>query len=101
MFYVFHGGSGSEKAKIEEALTHGVIKMNIDTDTQWAYWDGVRGFEAANRDYLQGQIGNPDGADKPNKKKYDPRVWLREAEKSMIARLKEAFADLNCLDRLA
>lgn len=59
-------------------------KMNIDTDTQWAYWDGVRAFEAANRDYLQGQIGNPDGADKPNKKKYDPRVWLRKAEESMV-----------------
>ena len=72
--------------------------MNIDTDTQWAYWDGVRAFEAANHDYLQGQIGNPEGDEKPNKKYYDPRVWLRKAEESMIARLKQAFEDLNAID---
>lgn len=71
--------------------------MNIDTDTQWAYWDGVRAYEAANRGYLQGQIGNPEGADKPNKKKYDPRVWLREGEKSYAARLVRAFEDLNAV----
>lgn len=93
--FVFHGGSGSSREDIREAIGYGVIKMNIDTDLQWAYWDGVRGYEAANRDYLQGQIGNPEGADKPNKKKYDPRVWLREGEKALKARLKQAFEDLN------
>ena len=74
--------------------------MNIDTDTQWATWDGVRKFEADHHDYLQGQIGNPDGEDKPNKKFYDPRAWLREGEKSLIDRMKVAFDDLNCIDRL-
>ena len=73
--------------------------MNIDTDTQWAFWDGVRKYESLNHDYLQGQIGNPEGTDKPNKKWYDPRVWLREGEKGMVERLKIAFEDLNCLDR--
>lgn len=96
--FVFHGGSGSTHEEIREAISYGVVKMNIDTDTQWAYWDGVRAFEAANHDYLQGQIGNPDGEDKPNKKFYDPRVWLRKAEESMIARLKQAFEDLNAID---
>jgi len=93
--FVFHGGSGSTHAEIREALSYGVIKMNIDTDTQWAYWDGVRAFEAANHDYLQAQIGNPEGDDKPNKKFYDPRKWVREGELSMIARLQIAFEDLN------
>jgi len=93
--FVFHGGSGSTHAEIREALSYGVIKMNIDTDTQWAYWDGVRAFEAANHDYLQAQIGNPEGDDKPNKKFYDPRVWVRKGEESMIARLQIAFEDLN------
>lgn len=97
--FVFHGGSGSEKDKIAEAISYGVVKMNIDTDTQWATWAGVKDYYEAKRDYLQGQIGNPDGADKPNKKYYDPRVWLREGEKAMVERLKEAFADLNCIDR--
>lgn len=96
--FVFHGGSGSSHEEIREAISYGVVKMNIDTDTQWAYWDGVRGFEAANHDYLQGQIGNPEGDEKPNKKFYDPRVWLRKAEESMIARLKVAFEDLNAID---
>ena len=91
--FVFHGGSGSTLEEIREAIGYGVIKMNIDTDTQWAYWDGVRAFEAANHDYLQGQIGNPDGADKPNKKFYDPRNWVRKGEESLIARLKVAFED--------
>jgi len=100
LYFVFHGGSGSSRDEIREAIGYGVIKMNIDTDTQWATWDGVRKFEAANHDYLQGQIGNPEGEDKPNKKYYDPRVWLREAEKSMIERLKVAFEDLNCIDTL-
>ncbi|MBN1116370.1 MAG: class II fructose-bisphosphate aldolase [Bacteroidales bacterium] len=93
--FVFHGGSGSTREDIREAISYGVVKMNIDTDTQWAFWDGVRKFEAANHNYLQGQIGNPEGEDKPNKKKYDPRVWLREGEKSVINRLKKAYEDLN------
>ncbi|HAW18920.1 MAG TPA: class II fructose-bisphosphate aldolase, partial [Flavobacteriales bacterium] len=71
--------------------------MNIDTDTQWSFWDGVRAFELANRDYLQAQLGNPDGAEKPNKKYYDPRKWLREGEKATVNRLLEAFEDLNSL----
>lgn len=97
--FVFHGGSGSSRDDIREAISYGVVKMNIDTDTQWAFWDGVRKYEAANHDYLQGQIGNPEGEDMPNKKKYDPRMWLREGEVSMVERLKIAFEDLNCLDR--
>jgi fructose-bisphosphate aldolase class II len=98
--FVFHGGSGSAHEEIREAISYGVIKMNIDTDTQWATWDGVRKYEASKHEYLQGQIGNPEGEDKPNKKYYDPRVWLREGEKSMIERLKVAFDDLNCVNRL-
>ncbi len=97
--FVFHGGSGSTHEEIQEAVSYGVIKMNIDTDTQWAFWNGVRKYEAENHDYLQGQIGNPEGDDKPNKKKYDPRVWIREGEKSMVERLQTAFKDLNCINR--
>lgn len=97
--FVFHGGSGSTHEEIREAVSYGVIKMNIDTDTQWAFWDGVRNYESKNHDYLQTQIGNPEGADKPNKKKYDPRAWLREAEKSTIARLLIAYEDLNALNK--
>jgi fructose-bisphosphate aldolase class II len=97
--FVFHGGSGSSHEEIREAITYGVVKMNIDTDTQWATWDGVRKFEAENHEYLQAQIGNPEGEDKPNKKFYDPRVWLRKAQESMIERLKIAFDDLNCINR--
>lgn len=97
--FVFHGGSGSEAEKIEEAISYGVIKMNIDTDTQWAFWDGVRQYEIQNRGYLQGQIGNPEGDDKPNKKYYDPRVWLNAGEKSMQSRLMQAFRELNCMNR--
>jgi fructose-bisphosphate aldolase, class II len=97
--FVFHGGSGSEPEKIREALTYGVVKMNIDTDTQWAFWEGVMKYYRKNEGYLQGQIGNPEGEDKPNKKYYDPRAWLRDGEKSIVERLKIAFADLNCMDR--
>lgn len=97
--FVFHGGSGSTLEEIREAISYGVIKMNIDTDTQWATWDGIRKYEAQNRAYLQGQIGNPDGEDKPNKKYYDPRVWLRKGQESMIERLRIAFNDLNNVDR--
>lgn len=97
--FVFHGGSGSLPSEISEAVSYGVIKMNIDTDTQWAFWDGVRGYEKEFKEYLQGQIGNPDGEDKPNKKYYDPRKWLRKGEESMIKRLEKAFEELNCINR--
>jgi len=100
VYFVFHGGSGSTKQEIAEAVSYGVIKMNIDTDTQWAFWDGIRAFYKSKEGYLQGQIGNPEGEDKPNKKYYDPRKWLREAEVAMIKRLKVAFDDLNCVDVL-
>ncbi|MCI4667971.1 MAG: class II fructose-bisphosphate aldolase [Bacteroidia bacterium] len=96
--FVFHGGSGSSREEIREAIEYGAVKMNIDTDQQWAFWDGVRAYEAANHDYLQGQIGNPEGEDKPNKKKYDPRKWLREGEKSFVKRLTQAFEDLNAIN---
>ncbi len=99
--FVFHGGSGSSKQEIQEAIRYGVVKMNIDTDTQWAFWDGVRSFYKKNEGYLQGQIGNPEGEDKPNKKYYDPRVWLREGEKVFVQRVCQAFEDLNCLSRNA
>jgi fructose-bisphosphate aldolase class II len=97
--FVFHGGSGSSREEIREAISYGAIKMNIDTDIQWAFWDGVRVYEAKNRDYLQGQIGNPKGADAPNKKYYDPRVWLGAAEESATKRLLVSFEDLNCVNR--
>jgi fructose-bisphosphate aldolase class II len=97
--FVFHGGSGSELSDIREAIGYGVVKMNIDTDTQWAYWNGVREYTKYYHDYLQGQIGNPEGEDKPNKSYYDPRKWLRAGEESMIARLEQAFDDLNCIGR--
>ena len=84
--FVFHGGSGSSTEDIRYAIKAGTIKMNIDTDTQWAFWDGIRSYEAKNRDYLQGQIGNPEGETKPNKKYYDPRMALRSGEESMAAR---------------
>jgi len=99
--FVFHGGSGSSVEEIREAISYGVIKMNIDTDTQWAFWDGVRQYYEDNKAYLQGQIGNPEGEDKPNKKKYDPRVWLRKGEESMIARTRKAFEDLNNVNTLS
>jgi len=99
--FVFHGGSGSSLEEIREAISYGVIKMNIDTDTQWAFWDGVRLFYKKNEGYLQGQIGNPDGDDKPNKKYYDPRAWLRKGEESFKARLIQAFKDLNNIGTLA
>lgn len=87
IYLVMHGGSGSTDDEIAIAVRNGVVKMNIDTDTQWSYWDGLRGFEKENREYLQGQIGNPTGVDKPNKKFYDPRVWIRKAEDSMVKRV--------------
>lgn len=96
--FVFHGGSGSSAAEIEEAISYGVIKMNIDTDTQWATWKGVMDYYKNNEGYLQGQIGNPDGDDKPNKKYYDPRVWQRAGQLEMITRLEQAFAELNAVN---
>lgn len=95
IFLVMHGGSGSTDEEISTAVRNGVIKMNIDTDTQWAYWDGFRKFEAEKHDYLQGQIGNPSGHDKPNKKYYDPRAWLRKAEESMAARVGVSMKKLG------
>jgi fructose-bisphosphate aldolase class II len=97
--FVFHGGSGSSPEEISEAIGYGVVKMNIDTDTQWAFWDGVRNYEKRYHDYLQSQIGNPDGEDQPNKKYYDPRKWLRAGEESMRDRVIKAFEELNALDR--
>ncbi|KAI8925576.1 cytosolic fructose-6-bisphosphate aldolase class 2a, partial [Entophlyctis helioformis] len=98
--FVFHGGSGSTAEEIKTAVSFGVVKMNIDTDTQWAYWEGLRNFYEAKKGYLQAQIGNPEGADKPNKKYYDPRVFIREAEKSLMTRVKLAFAELGSASTL-
>ncbi len=99
--FVFHGGSGSTAAEIDEAIGYGVVKMNIDTDLQWAFWDGVRSFEADKHDYLQGQLGNPEGPDAPNKKHYAPRVWLRKGEESFVERLEQTFSELHNVDTLA
>ncbi len=96
--FVFHGGSGSSREEIREALSYGAIKMNIDTDLQWAFWEGVLGFYKTNEGYLQGQIGNPTGDDAPNKKYYDPRVWLRKGEENFVKRLLHAFEDLNSMN---
>jgi fructose-bisphosphate aldolase class II len=98
--FVFHGGSGSSVAEIREAISYGAVKMNIDTDLQWAFWDGIRKYHQDKKDYLQGQIGNPEGEDKPNKKQYDPRVWLRKGQESFVARMKQAFEDLNDVNTL-
>lgn len=98
--FVFHGGSGSTLEEIREAIGYGVIKMNIDTDLQYAFMSGVRDYMEAKKDYLQAQIGNPEGPDQPNKKYYDPRVWLREGEQTFIERLTRAFEDLNNVNTL-
>ena len=98
--FVFHGGSGSSAAEIKESISYGVVKMNIDTDTQWATWEGIMNFYKKNEAYLQGQIGNPDGDDKPNKKYYDPRVWQRSGEEGMVTRLEQAFQELNAVNTL-
>ena len=95
--FVFHGGSGSSLEEIREAIGYGVVKMNIDTDMQWAFLSGVRDYVQAKSEYLQAQIGNPEGDDVPNKKHYDPRVWLRKGEEAFVARLKQAFEDLNAV----
>jgi fructose-bisphosphate aldolase class II len=96
--FVFHGGSGSSQEEIREAISYGAIKMNIDTDLQWAFWEGIKNYYQAKEGYLQGQIGSPDGDDSPNKKYYDPRVWLRKAEETFVKRLTAAFEDLNCIN---
>jgi fructose-bisphosphate aldolase class II len=101
VYFVFHGGSGSPQHQIREAISYGAIKMNIDTDLQWAFWEGVLNNYKKNEGYLQGQLGNPEGPDSPNKKYYDPRVWLRKGEESFIKRLETAFEDLNCINRNA
>lgn len=99
--FVFHGGSGSTQEEIREAINYGVIKMNIDTDMQWAFWEGIKNNYEAKKGYLQGQIGNPEGEDKPNKKYYDPRAWLRKGEESFVKRLTQSFEDLNNMGKNA
>jgi fructose-bisphosphate aldolase class II len=101
VYFVFHGGSGSPQHQIREAIGYGAIKMNIDTDMQWAFWEGVLLNYKQSEHYLQAQLGNPEGAEKPNKKYYDPRVWLRKGEESFVKRLQVAFEDLNCINRNA
>jgi len=98
--FVFHGGSGSTLEEIREAISYGVIKMNIDTDLQYAFTEGVRDYFKEKSAYVQSQIGNPEGDEKPNKKYYDPRVWLREGEKTFKTRLIQAFKDLNNVNTL-
>jgi fructose-bisphosphate aldolase class II len=97
--FVFHGGSGSTLEEIREAISYGVIKMNIDTDTQWATWVGVKDYYEKNKAYLQGQIGNPEGEEKPNKNYYDPRKWLRDGQKTLVQRVEAAFSDLNAIGK--
>ncbi|XOD70148.1 MAG: class II fructose-bisphosphate aldolase [Sodalis sp. (in: enterobacteria)] len=98
--FVFHGGSGSTPEEIKEAISYGVVKMNIDTDIQWATWAGILKYYQENKDYLQAQLGNPEGVNKPNKKFYDPRIWIRAGQTSMAVRLKQAFSELNAIDVL-
>ncbi len=98
--FVFHGGSGSSAEEIKESISYGVVKMNIDTDTQWATWHGILSYYKKSEGYLQSQLGNPEGEDSPNKKYYDPRAWLRAAQSSMVSRLEQAFQELNAVDRL-
>jgi len=98
--FVFHGGSGSEPEAIREAIGYGVVKMNIDTDIQWAFWDGVHKYYKKNQAYLQSQLGNPAGDDSPNKKYYDGRVWIREGEVSIKNRLVQAYQELNGVNKL-
>ncbi|EMC98383.1 hypothetical protein BAUCODRAFT_32415 [Baudoinia panamericana UAMH 10762] len=100
VFLVFHGGSGSSKKEYQDAISYGVVKVNLDTDLQYAYTEGIRDYMIGKKDYLSSQVGNPDGADKPNKKYYDPRVWVREGEKTMTKRIAEALKDFNAADQL-
>ena len=98
--FVFHGGSGSSVDEIREAISYGAVKMNIDTDMQYAFMSGSRDYFSRNAQYLKSQIGNPDGEDIPNKKYYDPRVWLRKSEEAFVDRLERAFRDLNNINTL-
>ena len=98
--FVFHGGSGSSVDEIREAISYGAVKMNIDTDMQYAFMSGSRDYFSKNAQYLKSQIGNPDGDDIPNKKYYDPRVWLRKSEEAFVNRLEKAFRDLNNINTL-
>lgn len=100
VFLVFHGGSGSSVQEFKDAISYGVVKVNLDTDLQWAYLTGIRDYVLNKKDYLANQVGNPDGADKPNKKYYDPRVWVREGEKTMSARVKTGLEDFNTAGQL-
>ena len=100
VFFVFHGGSGSSKQEYLDAIGHGVVKVNLDTDLQYAYLTGIRDYVLKKKDYLLKQVGNPDGDDKPNKKYYDPRVWVREGEKTMTARVADALKDFNTAGQL-
>jgi fructose-bisphosphate aldolase class II len=100
VFFVFHGGSGSSKAEYKEAIGYGVVKVNVDTDMQYAYLTGVRDYVLGKKDYLLSTVGNPDGEDKPNKKYFDPRVWIREGEKTMSKRVQEALEDFNTAGKL-
>jgi len=97
IFLVMHGGSGSTKQEFKDAISHGVVKVNLDTDMQFAYCSGIRDYMLKNKDYLMLPIGNPDGADKPNKKYYDPRTWVRKGEETMKKRVQEALEDFNCV----
>lgn len=100
VYLVFHGGSGSTKQEYKEAISYGVVKVNLDTDLQYAYLTGIRDYVLNKKDYISAQVGNPDGEDKPNKKYFDPRVWVREGEKTMSKRVAEALVDFNTADQL-
>lgn len=100
VFLVFHGGSGSSKKEYTDAISYGVVKVNLDTDLQYAYLTGIRDYVLNKKDYLMKQVGNPDGEDKPNKKYFDPRVWVREGEKTMSARVTEGLKDFNTAGQL-
>lgn len=100
VFLVFHGGSGSSKKEYTDAIGYGVVKVNLDTDLQYAYLTGIRDYVLNKKDYLLKQVGNPEGEDKPNKKYFDPRVWVREGEKTMTARVSEALKDFNTANQL-
>ncbi|KAF3159040.1 Fructose-bisphosphate aldolase 1 [Orbilia oligospora] len=100
LFLVFHGGSGSTKKEFSDAISYGVVKVNLDTDLQWAYLTGIRDYVLTKQEYIKTQVGNPDGDDKPNKKYFDPRVWVREGEKTMSARVQEALGDFNTAGQL-
>jgi len=100
LYLVFHGGSGSTQQEIDTAVNSGVVKMNVDTDTQFSYLVGMRDYFEKKKGYLKSQVGNPEGEDKPNKKYYDPRVWVREGEKTMSERVKQACRDLKNIDTL-